>query len=113
MTQQYEDWTDWAGDHPEQAEADLRAAAAREERYAEHRRLAAQTIPDRDGADSARLHSIERKAREAAAAAGPRCSTEGHEYNFGICLDCEQVDPAFEPDDGQIPGTYEIQKAAA
>jgi hypothetical protein len=25
MGSQYEDWADWAGDHPEQAEADLRA----------------------------------------------------------------------------------------
>jgi hypothetical protein len=41
------------------------------------------------------------------------CQTEGHEYDFGICLDCDHVDPAFEPTDGQIPGTYEIQQAAA
>lgn len=26
MSSLYEDWADWAGDHPEQAEADLREA---------------------------------------------------------------------------------------
>jgi hypothetical protein len=25
MSKNYEDWADWAGDHPEQAEAELRA----------------------------------------------------------------------------------------
>jgi hypothetical protein len=32
----------------------------------------------------------------------PACDTLGHEYNFGICLDCDQTDPAFEPDDDMI-----------
>lgn len=36
----------------------------------------------------------------------PKCDTLGHEYNFGICLDCEQVDPAFEPDDDMILRDY-------
>ena len=38
--------------------------------------------------------------------AAPRCSTLGHEYSFGICLDCQQVDPAFEPTDDMIERDY-------
>lgn len=30
----------------------------------------------------------------------------------GVCLDCEQPVENWEPTDAQIPGTYEIQKAA-
>jgi hypothetical protein len=125
MTKHYEDWADWAGDHPEQAEADLRRDRERAvalhplatplpaggyphnpERLAEHRRLAEQATPDRDGNDSARMYSIERTASEAAAASDPTCETEGHEYSFGICLDCNHVDPAFEPDDDLITRDY-------
>lgn len=36
----------------------------------------------------------------------PACDTQGHEYDFGICLDCEQPDPAFEPDDDTITTDY-------
>ena len=43
----------------------------------------------------------------------PACDTLGHEYNFGICLDCDQPQPDYEPTDAQIPGAYEIQQAAA
>lgn len=43
----------------------------------------------------------------------PKCDTLGHEYNFGICLDCEQVDPAFEPDDDMIEADYLRQQFAA
>ena len=32
--------------------------------------------------------------------------------NQGVCLDCEQPVENWEPGDAQIPGTYEIQKAA-
>ena len=95
------------------------------------------TLPDRDGYESARMYSIERKAREhnisepeaarviaaaervqaAKAAATPyppsACDALGHEYNFGICLDCGRQQPDYEPTDAQIPGTYEIGKAAA
>lgn len=35
MSTNYEDWTDWAGDHPEQAEADLRAKREKDERRAD------------------------------------------------------------------------------
>lgn len=36
----------------------------------------------------------------------PTCETEGHEYDFGICLDCGHYDPAFEPDDDMIERDY-------
>jgi len=36
----------------------------------------------------------------------PKCPTEGHEYDFGICLDCGHYDPAFEPDDDAIERDY-------
>lgn len=32
--------------------------------------------------------------------------------NQGVCLDCEQTIEDWEPSDAQIPGTYEILKAA-
>lgn len=32
--------------------------------------------------------------------------------NQGVCFDCEQPIEGWEPNDLQIPGTYEIQKAA-
>lgn len=47
------------------------------------------------------------------APAAPTCETDGHEYDFGICLDCGGVDEDFDPTDAQIPGAYEIQKKAA
>lgn len=27
----------------------------------------------------------------------PICDTEGHEYSFGICVDCEHVDEDYDP----------------
>ena len=33
--------------------------------------------------------------------------------NQGVCLDCEATVENWEPSDAQIPGTYEIRKAAA
>lgn len=93
MSNHYEDWADWAGDHPQQAEADLRAE--REKAY--------------------RAHGI--KIGDSAWGAGviieDDCELEGHEWHFGVCLICEEVVEDFEPTDGQIPGTYEIRKAAA
>lgn len=38
---------------------------------------------------------------------GPsRCDTLWHEYDFGVCLDCEGIDPNFEPDDDMILQDY-------
>ena len=85
MTAQYEDWADWAGDHPEQAEADLRRDRERADRKAE-------------AEIAARLKLIP--------SAPSSCDTLGHEYDFGICLDCEGVDPNFEPTDEQITNEY-------
>ena len=85
MSAQYEDWADWAGDHPEQAEADLRRDREAADRKAE-------------AAIAARLKLVP--------ATGPKCDTLGHEYSFGICLDCEKVDPAFEPTDDMIERDY-------
>lgn len=105
----YEDWADWAGDNSQQAEADLRAERERNERWAEHKRLAERsTIPDRDGAESAALYAKERREREALAVCG---HTEA--YSNGHCADCGVPIEDFEPSDAQIPGTYEIRKAAA
>lgn len=36
----------------------------------------------------------------------PKCDTLGHEYDFGICLDCDQHDPNFEPTDDMITADY-------
>jgi hypothetical protein len=27
----------------------------------------------------------------------PICETEGHEYNFGICVDCDHTDEDYDP----------------
>jgi hypothetical protein len=25
------------------------------------------------------------------------CDTDGHEYNFGVCVDCEDIDETYDP----------------
>jgi hypothetical protein len=72
------------------------------DQWAEHKRISDRAdTPDRDGADSARLYALDRKQQQTAT-----CETEGHEYSFGICLDCNHIDPAFEPDDDMITRDY-------
>jgi hypothetical protein len=125
MTAQYEDWADWAGDHPAEAEADLR----RDREHAARRKLYVEASPRGPvflkPAERAELEAAEQAYRESdegratcivvqlpATSTGPKCDTLGHEYNFGICLDCDQPQPDYEPTDAQIPGTYEIGQAA-
>jgi hypothetical protein len=28
---------------------------------------------------------------------GAICDSEGHEFNFGVCIDCEHVDADYDP----------------
>lgn len=82
-------WTDWADDNPEQAEADLR-----ERQWAEHKRLAAQAIPDRDGADSAAMYAAE------------RTSCEHEDVAGGWCQNCGDAIEDWEPTDAEIFAHY-------
>jgi len=104
MSTKYEDWTDWAGDHPEQVEADLRERATKlEARLAEHRNLTRQPIEDRDGADSAALYAAERRS----------CEHEAVD-NQGVCENCGDEVEGWEPDDSQLlPGTKDPRWLAA
>ena len=79
MTAQYEDWTDWAGDHPEQAEADLR----------------------RDRIRAAARQGIDLEALEAPDDPDAECE-HADAYPNGYCADCGEPVPDFEPDDEQI-----------
>ena len=88
MSKDYEDWTDWAGDHPKEAEAELRKGLEQS--------AAGDTVSLGDFTQYADL-----------------CDTEGHEFYMGVCLICSAVDEDFEPSDAQIPGTYEIKRSAA
>lgn len=60
------DWTDWAGDNPKEAEAELRKEKAR-------------------------------KAKEDYVYADYDCEVEGHEFNWGVCLICEEPDEDYDP----------------
>ena len=85
----YEDWTDWAGDHPQEAEEDLRK---------ERERAGARVILLGWGAgvivEEARCEHTE-------------------VYPNGKCSDCGYEIEDWEPSDAMIPGTYEIQGSAA
>jgi len=88
MSKQYEDWADWAGDHHEEAQAELR----KQREWAEHRRIAARAnILDRDGADSAAMYAAERETCEHA-----EVSPSGYCANCGIEVE------GWEPDDAQL-----------
>jgi len=77
------DWTTWAGDNPEEAKIECQALMQRV-------RAAKQIAPLL------------------------RCINEDiHEFESGVCLICDVEDEDYEPSDAQIPGTYEIRKAAA
>lgn len=82
------DWTDWAGDNPEEAEAQLHAGSP-----AAALGLSPAGIDATDPNEAACEHEV----------------TD----NQGVCLDCEEPIEGFEPTDAQIPGSYDIRKAAA
>lgn len=98
MSKHYADWNDWAGDHPEQAERDLGRITHMEdpcENYGHSFSLASPTCD---------LCMAER----------PTVECEHTEvYSTGHCADCGTEVEGFEPSDAQIPGTYDIGKAAA
>ena len=95
----YEDWTDWAGDHPQQAEEDLRKERERaEESFA---RVVREGL----------LHPSVWGAAVIVEATEDCGHTEV--YPNGKCADCGEWVEDFEPSDAQIPGTYEIQGSAA
>jgi hypothetical protein len=98
MAKRYMDWADWAGDHPEQAEAELKAKREKAARqWAEHKLLVARsTIEDRDGADSAAMYAAERR------------TSCGHEDldNQGVCANCGREVEGWEPTDAQIFAQY-------
>lgn len=77
-------WVDWADDHPEEAA-----------RWEEQRRLAAQPIEDRDGADSAAMYAAERQ----------QCEHEDVD-NQGVCRNCGDEIEGWEPTDAQIFAQY-------
>ena len=92
MPKRYCDWTDWAGDHPEQAEADL------------HR--------DRVRAGTA-LAGISPSGIDLDA---PEPDADcGHTdfYPNGYCADCGEPVPDFEPTDDMIETDYLNRNFAA
>lgn len=143
MSKHYEDWADWAGDHPQQAEEDLRKqrekeAARAEARWQEHMNIVRNsTIQDRDGADSAALYAKERREREAETAedieafkamqpirivdsalyerleAAQEVCQHTEVYETGHCADCGYEVEGFEPTDAQIFAHYGQTKETA
>lgn len=96
MAKRYMDWTDWAGDNTELAEAELRAEREkRAQQWAEHWRLATQPIPDRDGYESAAMYAAERIS----------CEHEDVD-NQGVCQNCNTEIEDWEPSDAQIFAQY-------
>ena len=90
MSTKYEDWTDWAGDHPQEAEEDLRKERERAE------------------------ESFARVIRAGLLESAVEASCEHTEvYPNGKCSDCGYEIEDWEPSDAMIPGTYEIQGSAA
>lgn len=81
MSKHYEDWADWAGDHPEQAEADLRKEA--EASFA--RVVRAGLL------EPSYVAPIEDATCEHAEA-----DTQG------VCEDCGSEVEGWEPDDAQL-----------
>lgn len=119
------DWTDWAGDNPVEAEEQLRKERERNERWAEHKRIADRAnIPDRDGADSAALYAKERREREhnlsCAKDTGYTAVTQPEEVcphdnpdNDYECQDCGATIEGWEPNDTQIFAHYGQTKEVA
>jgi hypothetical protein len=83
MSSNYEDWTDWAGDHPEQAEAELRQARKR------------AACPG---------HGHNKDLFHANPAVCPeRLSCEHTEVSAsGYCENCGGIVADWEPDDAQL-----------
>jgi hypothetical protein len=107
------DWTTWAGDNPQEAEAELRAERERAEASFARVIRAGLLQP-------AHNHEYMLCSAACETCGEPRdtqylttCEVEGHEFHVGVCLICEEPDEDYEPSDAQIPGTYEIRKAAA
>ena len=88
----YEDWAVWAGDHPEQAEAELRR---------DRERAAAL-----EAARFAAEHGVPMPAPEPA-----ECEHTDF-YPNGYCCDCGEPVPAFEPTDDMIE-TDQLRKWTA
>jgi hypothetical protein len=87
MAKRYMDWADWAGDHPEQAEAELRA--------------------ERERAEQSFARVIREGLLQPAAVATERTSCEHEDVdNQGVCANCGREVEGWEPTDAQIFAQY-------
>ena len=90
--------------HPRKLKPCGTSSAARRHRYRnEPLDLACKLAEAQDHADTRALKKEQVMNTE--------CTHEDTD-NQGVCLDCQQPVENWEPSDAQIPGTYEIQKAA-
>lgn len=95
MSTHYEDWTDWAGDHPQEVEAELRAE--REKAEASFARAIRAGLLQSASGETVSLGDFTQYADD--------CE-HAEVSNQGVCTDCGDEVEGWEPSDAQIFAQY-------